>query len=550
MPAVARNNEAEPPSPPFSSFFALSFSLLLELPTAAPAGKSATNASGAKTKGYITFDVLLPQSRRVFSWCKGLPAPDVLCLAFHYQPGQYHVPSLQFLRRNNPIPTVDAIDTTVEARFSSPETRQYSQPMGDPYGRAALRGAEVQVLDFIFETSTSEQWAELLKGPLEGAVCHDNRGLVQKLVRAGARIGDALHMAAGSGHEEVVTDLLENGASINAQDGTNHQTPLHIAVELGKPEMVQLLMLKGADKDAKDGNGWTPLHTAALANQATSAQALLAGGADVSIRCDTRNMSVVHLAAQKGHVDILRAVIEHGADVEATDDDQATALHYCAEAEAIDFLVEAGANIEAKDGEGCTPLHCAAAYLSIEALTALLEHDANINAQDNVLGNSLYRAAANAGEQGAADVVDFLLRSGADETVVCSNGKTVADFVDFLGNHDVVEQDGLAEDIERMRMLLANAPADRAWRRRGYLVLCRAHPDRVQQTLENSSIPPGTSWMTRSQTKLARTEALDCSETVGGSAVDGPVGGEWAIAVSRVLALQEEGIFRTIVGYL
>lgn len=29
--------------------------------------------------------------------------------------------------------------------------------------------------------------------------------------------------------------------------------------------------------------------------------------------------------------------------------------------------------------------------------------------------------------------------------------------------------------------LLANAPADKAWRRRGYLVLCRAHPDRLQQ---------------------------------------------------------------------
>ena len=52
--------------------------------------------------------------------------------------------------------------------------------------------------------------------------------------------------------------------------------------------------------------------------------------------------------------------------------------------------------------------------------------------------------------------------------------------VDIMGVC-VAEEDQLAEDLERVHGLLVNAPADRAWRRRGYLVLCNAHPDSVQQ---------------------------------------------------------------------
>ncbi len=36
------------------------------------------------------------------------------------------------------------------------------------------------------------------------------------------------------------------------------------------------------------------------------------------------------------------------------------------------------------------------------------------------------------------------------------------------------------EHEQRVRNLLARAPADRAWRRRGLMVLCRAHPDRLR----------------------------------------------------------------------
>ena len=107
------------------------------------------------------------------------------------------------------------------------------------------------------------------------------------------------------------------------------------------------------------------------------------------------------MAAQRGHVDILRAAIEHGADVGAADGFQRTALHVAADhnkAEAIGVLVEAGgACIEAPDTTGSTPLHISSGGFSLDAVTALLKNGADVNAQNTSLRTPLHCSAASAG---------------------------------------------------------------------------------------------------------------------------------------------------------
>ncbi len=422
--------------------------------------------------------------------------------------------------------------------------------MAKRHGREALRGVEVQVLDLISQVLTADQWAELLKGPLERAADRGNGGLAQKLIAAGARIGDALQAAVRGGHGEAVNVLLEGGASFETKSTKYGRTPLHIAAEEGKPEMVQLLMRKGADKDALDGNEWTPLYTSAYYGSEAATVALLAGGADVNLESGHGKTSVIHIAAEDTHVDILRAVIEHGADVDAADGTyQNTALHLAAQsnrAEAIDVLVEAGAEIEARDSGGGTPLHSAATHLSLEALSALLKHGAQANAQDDDLETPLHVAVTNGGIHGAAEAVELLLRSGADETILNKNGKTAAD---ILGA-GVEEEDRLAENVELVYKLLANAPADKAWRRRGYLALCRAHPDRLHRAQESGTAHSGAGRTTLSCAKLARAETSRSYERVAGGTRGGRSSGEWAVVMARVLRLEEEGVFRNIVGFI
>eukprot|EP00752_Nemacystus_decipiens_P016350 g14622.t1 len=302
-----------------------------------------------------------------------------------------------------------------------------------------LRGAEVHAFDVIFEVLTSRQWAELLKAPLERAAVKGKRGLAQKLVGAGADVGDSLHAAVGGGHVDIVSDLLESGASTAAKDGSG-DTPLHVAVEHGEAEMVQLLLLKGADKDSFDSHGMTPLYLAAEEGHIAPALALLAAGADMSLPCGRMRTLAIHAAAAQGHVEILKAVIEHGADLEALDDEKETALHQAAwhgHTDAIDVLVEAGANVEARNWLGGTPLHNASDGLSREGLKKVMS-----------------------------------------------------------GTHQ----------------------AD-------------------------------TGRCTRGCGKLARSE-MSRDETVGGSTVDRSNDCDWAVVVAKVLQLPEEGIFRTIVGFL
>lgn len=131
-------------------------------------------------------------------------------------------------------------------------------------------------------------------------------------------------------------------------------------------------------------------------------------------------------------------------------------------------------------------------------------------------------AAAKARTQGAAEVVDSLLRAGAEEAIVNNSGGNVSDLIGM--NVEEEEEEGrLAEDILRVHDLLASAPADKTWRRRGYLALCRAHPNRAQQNqmMISGTNHTDTARRTRSRATPARAgeigeDSIRVGEGTGG----------------------------------
>ena len=71
----------------------------------------------------------------------------------------------------------------------------------------------------------------------------------------------------------------------------------------------------------------------------------------------------LHWSARNGHLEVVRALIKAGADVNAKDNDGWTPLHYSAwngHLEVARALIEAGADVNAKENGGSTPLHAAA----------------------------------------------------------------------------------------------------------------------------------------------------------------------------------------------
>ncbi|CAN0229462.1 unnamed protein product, partial [Ectocarpus fasciculatus] len=65
-----------------------------------------------------------------------------------------------------------------------------------------------------------------------------------------------LHRAAAKGHAEVVTMLVQNGASVDSRDGFFY-TPLHLACINGAVASVEALLRAGADPAIKAQQGVT-----------------------------------------------------------------------------------------------------------------------------------------------------------------------------------------------------------------------------------------------------------------------------------------------------
>eukprot|EP00903_Cladosiphon_okamuranus_P015238 g14084.t1 len=354
----------------------------------------------------------------------------------------------------------------------------------------------------------------------------------------------ALDRAAEGGHVDVARVLVEHGADVKGA-GTDGSTALHYPAG-DNAEMVSLLCREGASVNAVTDQGCTPLDEAAIGGYAASTRALLAAGADVSMRCH-RGLSALHRAAVSGNADIVMAIVEHGADVNAVGAAGHTALHLAAadnNAAAIEVLLGAGADIEAGLGEARhTPLFLVAAKSGVPAVAMLLKHGASVSMRSMAGKTPLHAAAASAGNPGTAEVVDLLLRRGADEKLVDIDGQTPADVLGSCFQPSPEASPVL--DVDRVRKLLADAPADRAWRRRGYLVLCRAHYPAGRVRLGHGNIHVHDDSIvkrTRSRAGRSRTEA------------------EWS-GVARMLmgvgadpiSLMGDGadiIFEAIVGFL
>jgi ankyrin repeat protein len=121
----------------------------------------------------------------------------------------------------------------------------------------------------------------------------------------------ALHKAAGHGHQQMAEFLLSEGANINARDKLGY-TPLMFAIHGRKSEVAVWLVEKGARIDVKENNGYTALHNAAFAGLPDVVMALIQHGAELDAKAGRE--TPLHLAAQEGHVQVARILLENGAD--------------------------------------------------------------------------------------------------------------------------------------------------------------------------------------------------------------------------------------------
>jgi ankyrin repeat protein len=131
----------------------------------------------------------------------------------------------------------------------------------------------------------------------------------------------------------------------------------------------------------------TALMQAVRRNDAARVRELIAQGVDVSELDDSQDAPLV-MAAYEGHTEIVRLLLEAGADVAAVDPGmKATALHaaaYAGRADAARLLVEHGIEID-KQGpyNGYTALHDAIWQNNIDVAKILIDAGARLDLKNH-----------------------------------------------------------------------------------------------------------------------------------------------------------------------
>lgn len=195
-------------------------------------------------------------------------------------------------------------------------------------------------------------------------------------------------------------------------------------------ERVQLVFANGASINAAFDSGHTPLVEAVYYHNVDMTEWLLINGADPECRTPNgSSMTAMQTASQYPHFNILKLLLQHGADVRCVanpDDD--TPLHLGARFDTAicEMMIGSGADVNAANLDGFTPLHFAVIHDMKGCVSTLLRHNANPSAETNLVRTPLYFAlkSLEAGDEDAFEIFKQLLNAGSSVNVADVYGVT------------------------------------------------------------------------------------------------------------------------------
>ena len=343
------------------------------------------------------------------------------------------------------------------------------------------RAAAVQLLiDHGAKPNLAEGWRE--QTALMWAAAENNLAAVDVLLAGGANVQarsaggfSPLMFAVRAGHKDMAALLIDAGASPEETllDGTS---VLVLAAKNGHYELGAFLLDAGADPDADD-QGWTALHEIKWTRRPNLGynnpppiitgnmsdldfiRALASHGANLDTRMtkepNNRYRNVLNrvgstpflLAAKAADVEMMRLLVELGADPLIPNEDGTTALMVAAgvgiwavgespgtnaEAlEAVKYALELGGDVTTIDDNGDTALHGAIIRGSEPLVRFLLDQGAELDAL-NEKGWTPLRIArgvfySNTGKRWP-EIETLLLELGADESLVKGADNTISDW--------------------------------------------------------------------------------------------------------------------------
>ena len=199
------------------------------------------------------------------------------------------------------------------------------------------------------------------------------------------------HAVSGGCSKHVLETIVKHGADVNITN-KNKRTALMRACTKGNKDAINVFLEAGADPNIADADGDTCLHYAALHDCCTDVlQTIISHGADVNAT-NKKNVTALMTACHMANTDVINVLLKAGADPNITE-------------------CNAGADPNIADVNGDTCLYYA------------VQNDCcgvGVNAPNNTNVTALMIAC----HKGNTDAIKLLLNAGADPNITDGKGAT------------------------------------------------------------------------------------------------------------------------------
>jgi ankyrin repeat protein len=236
---------------------------------------------------------------------------------------------------------------------------------------------------------------ERLDEQLRAAAWDNDVRRARRLIVRGADVNakdeteqSAYLIATSEGYLDLLRLTVRSGANINDKDSWNG-TGLIRAAERGHGLVVGALLQAGIDRDHVNRIGYQAVHEAVwlgedTAGYATTVRVLAAGGVQLDLTSPSAGLTPLEMARERGY-DTLERILAAVTDDQRVPNPDAALLRAAeaGDADAVAVALRAGADIEARDGHDRTALLLAATFDRVAVAQVLVATGADPDAMDD-----------------------------------------------------------------------------------------------------------------------------------------------------------------------
>ncbi|HSW75870.1 MAG TPA: ankyrin repeat domain-containing protein, partial [Candidatus Saccharimonadales bacterium] len=322
----------------------------------------------------------------------------------------------------------------------------YNNGVGDTALIVATRHQKREMVKFLIEQGFDKNAKNLIgHSPLLIAAQNNDTDGIRDLCCLGTQEVDVhtadglqntpLHIVADNDNYNGVFVLLKHGKACPYKRNSFGKAPLHIASARGALNAVKSLLTYG-DKQFEllDNGGRTPLYWAIANENYDVAEKLMREVYNPNYH---KFKTALEKFVIEGNVRAIQKLLDMGARKHVVD--RQTLLHLAAEhghVPVLRVLIDAGLKIDSRTFMGHTPLHKAATQGHVEVVQILLAAGADKNAKTYFVGDTVLHHAA---ETGSVPVVQLLLAAGADKNARTEFGENALHFAARKGNIEALK---------------------------------------------------------------------------------------------------------------